>query len=130
MGLRTFEARFRVTGEYAGRALPANAIVLAVQHSGSVRFYGGKPTLAWDGIEPAALDGVVDWLRTRGFTPFIVLEDAEEQRFRERFPTQRNGQLDWPPATEIHARVRVRVYDPSQRDRYMAGHTVPTEHIR
>ena len=59
MDLRMLEARFRVTGEYAGRALPANAIVLAVQHSGSVRFYGGKPTLAWDGIEPSALDSVI-----------------------------------------------------------------------
>jgi len=129
MDLRALEARFRVTGEYS-RALPANAIVLAVQHSGSVRFYGGRPTLAWDGIEPAALDGVLSWLRDRGFTPLIVLEDAEEQRFRERFGSQRQGQLDWPPSTEIHARVRVRVYDPSQRQPYLAGRTIQTEHIR
>lgn len=130
MNLRTLEARFRVAGEYAGRALPASAIVLAVQHSGSVRFYGGKPTLAWDGIDPSALDGAIASLAARGFTPFIVLEDAEEQRFRERFATERHGQLDWPPMTEMHTRVRVRVYDPAQQERYRRGERIQTEHIR
>ena len=130
MDLRMLEARFRVTGEYAGRALPANAIVLAVQQSGSVRFYGGKPTLAWDGIEPSALDRVIASLHEQGLAPVVVLEDAEEQPFRDRFASQRAGQLDWPPATEIHARVRVRVYDPAQRDGYLTGLRVGTEHIR
>lgn len=130
MDLRTLEARFRVTGEYARRALPANAIALAVQHSGSLRFYGDTPTLAWDGIEPAALDGLVTWLGARGLAPFIVVEDAEEPRFRERFATQRLGQLDWPPSTEIHGAVRVRIYDPSERVSYEKGQRVETEHIR
>ena len=130
MDLRMLEARFRVTGEYAGRALPANVIVLAVQQSGSVRFYGRKPTLAWDGIEPSALDRVIASLHGQGLAPVIVLEDAEEQPFRDRFASQRAGQLDWPPATEIHARVRVRIYDPAQRDSYLTGVRLQTEHIR
>ena len=130
MDLRLLEARFRVTGEYAGRSLPANVIVLAVQHSGSVRFYGGKPSLAWDGIDPSALDQVIALLRTRGFAPVIVLEDAEEQPFRTRFATQGAGQLDWPPAAEVHGRVRVRVYDPAQRNAFLTGARIATEHIR
>jgi hypothetical protein len=130
MALRTLEARFRVTGEYADRALPANAIALAVQHSGSVRFYGGKPTLAWDGIDPSALDRVIASLTARGLAPVIVLEDAEEQPFRNRFAGQRVGQLDWPPAAEIHGRVRVRIYDPAQRDGYLSGQRIQTEHVR
>lgn len=130
MDLRALEARFRTTGEYARHALPPNAIVLAVQQSGSVRFYGGTPTLSWDGIDAAALDSVIAALRTQGLMPFIVLEDAEEQSFRERFATQQSGQLDWPPATEIHGRVRVRIYDPAQRVSYVNGQRVQTEHIR
>jgi hypothetical protein len=130
MDLRTLEARFRVTGEYAARALPANAIALAVQHSGSVRFYAGKPTLAWDGVDPSALDRVIASLTAAGFAPLIILEDAEEQPFRSRFASQRVGQLDWPPSTEIHARVRVRIYDPARRDSYLSGHRVPVEYIR
>jgi hypothetical protein len=130
MDLWSLEARFRVTGDYAARALPPTAIVLAVQHTGSVRFYAGKPTLAWDGIDPTALDRVIDWLNGRGLAPVIVLEDAEEQRFRERFATQSDGRLDWPPATEIHGRVRVRIYNPSQRLFYERGQPVQTEHIR
>ena len=57
-------------------------------------------------------------------------EDAEDQRFRERFSTQRLGQLDWPPAAEIHSRVRVRIYDPSQRVSYEKGQRAETEHVR
>jgi trans-aconitate methyltransferase len=73
---------------------------------------------------------VIDWLNGRGLAPVIVLEDAEEQRFRERFATQFDGRLDWPPATEIHGRVRVRIYNPSQRLSYERGQPVQTEHIR
>jgi hypothetical protein len=130
MDLRSLEARFRVTGEYAARALPPSAVALAVQHSGSVRFYGRRPTLAWDGIDSGALDAVIASFIARGLTPFIVLEDAEEQRFRDRFAAQSYGQLDWPPAAEIHGRVRVRIYNPAERVSYLKGQRVETEHIR
>ena len=42
---------------------------------------------------------------------FIAMEDWEEPRFRRRFADQRFGGLDWAPAIEISAPVRVRFYD-------------------
>jgi len=112
--LQALESRFLLTGRYA-TTLPAGAVVLSMQQSGSIRYHGGRATLAWDAIPPAALDGTIDRLRANGYTPYIALEELEEVRFRARFAGQRFGALDWPPIADIHAPVRVRVYDPSAR---------------
>jgi ubiquinone/menaquinone biosynthesis C-methylase UbiE len=37
--------------------------------------------------------------------------------------------LDWPPLADIGRYVRVRVYDPSSRAKYLAGEEVRTERI-
>ena len=110
MALQALESRFRAAGAYASRELPANAVVLAVQQSGSVRYHGGRATLAWDGIPANALDAVVAELRARGADVVLALEDAEERAFRDRFAGQRVGALDWPPAAELRGLVRVRFY--------------------
>jgi hypothetical protein len=128
--LATLESRFRLTGAYAARALPANAVVLSVQQSGSIRFYGGRATLAWDAVAPGGLEAALSGLRGRGLAPFVALEDGEEQRFRERFAGEPAGMLDWPPRAEVHAPVRVRIHDPAGRAEYLSGGRVVTEHIR
>jgi hypothetical protein len=128
--LQAIESRFLVAGAYAARALPPNAAVLSVRLSGSLRYHGRRSTLTWDAIDPSALDATIAWLRRSGRDPIIALEDGEEPRFRERFPAQAFGRLDWPPLAEIHARVRVRLYDVAQRQAYLDGQRLSTEHVR
>jgi hypothetical protein len=130
LDLQNLESRFVVSGRYAARAMPGNAVFLAVQQSGSLRFHGERMTIAWDAIDPAALDRTIAWLAANGFRPFIALEDAEEPRFRARFGGEDFGALDWPPAVEIHAAVRVRIFDPASRAAYASGGGVATEHVR
>lgn len=127
--LRALESRFRLAGAYFARTAP-NALGLAVQQSGSLRFHGGRPTLTWDAIEPGGLDAAVGWLQLKGYLPLLVLEDGEEPGFRTRFSGQQYGGLDWPPRAEVHAPVRVRVYDPADRARHLSGARIATEHIR
>jgi hypothetical protein len=128
--LQNLESRFVVTGRYVARALPANAAFLAVQESGSLRYHGGRITIAWDAIAPGALDRTIAWLAANGFQPLIALEDAEEPRFRVRFASDRFGALDWPPMVEVHAAVRVRIYDPAARAGFAAGPRIVTVHVR
>lgn len=128
--LQGLESRFIVAGKYAARALPDNAVILAVQQSGSVRYYGGRSTIAWDAIPPDALDRMIEALGRLGRPVFIVLEDDEVSRFRARFATERLGGLDWPAHAEVHAPVRVHVYGAAERDRYRGGGAVVTEHVR
>jgi hypothetical protein len=112
--LQALESRFILTGRYA-RAQPVNAVFVAGQQSGSIRYYGDRPTLAWDAIPPAALDRTIAALARAGWTPLIVLEDAEEPLFRQRFAGQDAGRLDWAPSGAITALTRVRIYDPAAR---------------
>lgn len=128
--LQALESRFRLTGEYAGRALPPEAVVLAVQQSGSIRYHGGRTTMMWDAIEPHSLDATIAQLRGLGRRVFVALEDWEETRFRERFVGQQYGALEWPPMAQIDRAPRVRVYDVSHRDRYRSGERLGIEHVR
>lgn len=110
--LRSLESRYVLTGRFAARDLPDNAVVIAGAQSGSIRYYGARPTLAWDGVPPDQLDVLVAELREMGHPVVIVLEDGETSAYRQRFSTQRLGALDWRPAAEIPASGRVRVYVP------------------
>lgn len=83
--LRRGEQRYRHAGEFVRQRLPENAIVLAGQHSGSVRLYGHRPIVRWDLLEPDALDTVLATLRASGRMPFMVLDDFEAADFRTRF---------------------------------------------
>jgi hypothetical protein len=83
--LRPGEQRYVKAGEFVGQRLPENAIVLASQHSGSVRLYGRRPILRWDLVEPHALDETLATLRRSGRMPFMVLDDFELKAFHARF---------------------------------------------
>lgn len=115
--LRDFERRYITAGTYVGRALPENAVVITIQESGAVRHYGHRPAALWDALAPDALDETVALLQRAGRAPYFLLEDWEEQGFRERFAGERFGALDWPPSAEIRERVTVRLYDPRDRSR-------------
>jgi hypothetical protein len=127
--LARLEARFRGTGEYSARALPRNAMVLAVQQSGAIRYYGARGTLMWDAVPERDLDRVLAWLTRQNFAPLIAVEDGEDAWFRSRFGSQQSGRLDWPPMAEVHGPVRVRVYDPAGRAAFFSGVRAETEHV-
>jgi hypothetical protein len=126
--LQQMEARFRTAGEWAGRELPANAIVIAGWQSGSVRFYGHRTTLIWDGIDAAWLDRALEFLRARGYRPYFVFESWEEAEFRRHFAGSAVAALDWPPAAEIASQVRI--YDVADRERYLRGDGYATRYVR
>jgi hypothetical protein len=126
--LHALEARFARAGTFVGEHLPANALVITNWQSGSVRFYSGRPTLVWDGLDPAWLDRAIVFAGERGLEPFLLLERWEEPLFRKRFAGSPLAALDWPPAAEIAGQVRI--YRPEDRDRYARGLDVTTEYAR
>ena len=125
--LHLLEARYERAGNFVNRRLPQNAIVITSSESGSVRFYSGRRTLVWDGLDPMWLDRAITYLRMRGLEPFLLLESGEEQAFRQRFATSPLGALDWPPAAEVASRVRI--YRPDDRERFLRGVQVPVEYV-
>jgi len=110
--LQGLESRFVRTGRYAA-ATPEETVFIAGQQTASIRYYGDRATLAWDAIPPDRLDLVVAGLERRGARVMVALEDAEAASFRARFAAERLGPLDWRPAEDLRAAVRVRIWDVS-----------------
>jgi hypothetical protein len=123
--LQQAERRYVLVGEYAGRALPPNAVAITVLHSGSLLMYGNRPTVRWDWLPVGHLDEALDILQVHGYEPYILLEDSEEEEFRTRFgQASVYGRINWPPAVEYVGRPRVRIYATRDRARYLAGQAI------
>lgn len=129
LDLARLEHRFRMTGAIVRERLPANAVVISVWDSGSVRYHAGREAVLWDSLDPRWLDRAIAWLISRGRDPYLVLEEWEEPSFRQRFAAfSPLGNIDWPPRFDVARRVRI--FSPADRSRYLAGDAVPTEIIR
>jgi hypothetical protein len=124
--LQRLEGRYREAAAMVSERLPANAVLITVWQSGSMRFHAGRDAVLWDSLDPAWLDRAVQWLTDRGLQPYLLFERREEPEFRARFRAQSPlGALDWPPRLDLNRQVRV--YDPADRARFLAGETYPTE---
>jgi hypothetical protein len=127
-GLRDFERRFRLGGEYVAAHLPQNAAVITGQESGSVRFYSGRFTLFWRELAEEDLDRALEFLRTSGYRPYLLIEPWEQADFVKRFGAKsRLGGLSWPPIADINHQVRI--YDPDDYLRYRAGIPIRTDRV-
>ncbi|MEO6214185.1 MAG: glycosyltransferase family 39 protein [Vicinamibacterales bacterium] len=88
-GIAAQEQRYAAAGGFVRDSLPASSVVLAAQHSGSIRLYSNRVTVRWDLAAAGELDAIVAALRGGGFAPFVVLDAGEVPLFRERFAGQR-----------------------------------------
>jgi len=111
-GVAAYEQRHvRAANEVASRT-PPDAIVLAVQHSGSVRYYANRTTMRYDWLEEGALDTALRDLAAKGHRAYLVVDDWEEKEFRDRFSTgNRAGRLDWAPIARVPGGPEVHVFD-------------------
>lgn len=124
--LQRLEGRYRSTAAVVADRLPADAVLITVWQSGSVRFHAGREVVMWDSLDPAWLDRAIAWLTERGLPPYLLLERREEPEFRARFRgASPLGGLDWPPRFDLNRQVRI--YDPADRARFLSGETYPTE---
>lgn len=129
LALQDLEGRYRATAALVDERLPAQAVLITVWQSGSVRFHAGREAVLWDSLDPAWLDRAVAWLTAQGRQPYILLERREEAEFRDRFRGHAAiGNLDWPPRFNVGGQARI--YDPADRPRYLAGEGYPTESTR
>lgn len=111
--LRAAEQRYVAVGRFAARATPSNAAFISLQHSGSLRYYTGRPSLRFDYIN-VDLHRALDDLERAGWKPFIVLEDWEETQFKEQFASaSEEGRLAWRPLARFRKRG-INIYDPRQ----------------
>ena len=126
--LQHLEGRYRTIARAVHDRLPDNAVLITEWESGSIRFHAGREVVLWESFDPAWLDRGVSWLRERGYQPYLLFERREERTFRERFQGHSDmGRLDWPPRLDLDRQVRI--YDPADRARFMAGESYVTENL-
>ena len=102
------------------RALPANAIVITGQESGSVRFYSNRDTMVWRALPSDGLDDAMTFARAHGYRPYLLIETGEQQEFVDQFAGKSPlGGLGWPRCVDINHMLQI--YDPEDFSRYRAG---------
>jgi hypothetical protein len=110
-GIQDGEHRYAEVGAFVWRTLPPNAVVLAVQESGSVRFYGGRMTIRWDLIDRDWTSRAPAELERLGLHPYLVIEDFELAQFRDWFGLAAGSRLPWPLVARMRERGGVSVHD-------------------
>ena len=98
VGIGEGEQKFADAGAFVEQVTPANAVVIALQHSGSIRYYAGRLTIRYDALDAGWLDRAIAFLEQNGRPVYLLLEDLEEPEFRKRFAGQRSlASLDRGP---------------------------------
>jgi hypothetical protein len=113
-GLRRGEQRYADVAEFVYRNLPDNAVIFAMQHSGSLRMWGGRLTLRYDWIDPDSnpelRPRVVPELERLGLHPYLAIDDWEAPDVRRHFGLAADQSLPWPYVARLRE-TGVTVYD-------------------
>jgi hypothetical protein len=110
-GVAAYEGRHVRAASEVASLTPADAIVLSVQHSGSVRYYANRITLRYDWLDNGALDATLRDIAAKGRRAYLVVDDWEEKEFRARFsPANRAAQLAAPIA-RVSGSPEVRIFE-------------------
>jgi hypothetical protein len=88
------------------------SVIFSAQHSGSIRYYGGRVTLHFSHLQHDWLDRSVGWLVDRGAHPYALLDYWEVPQFRELFAGQQTlAMLDRPPRVAYRGGYPVYLFD-------------------
>ena len=109
------DQRYIRVAQLVAAATEANSVVITLQHSGSLRYYGGRTTVRYDYVHAGWLDRVILSLRDRGVNPYILLDDREHEEFKSRFASQNNfGRLDLAKVFEYRDTTSTVLYRSAQ----------------
>jgi hypothetical protein len=108
--LAGIERRYADAAHYVQTTLPPGAVVLAMQHSGSLAYYSDKLPLRYDWVAPDWIDRAIDHFRRGGRPVYVLLDDWEIPLFAERLRGQRASALVEAEALAVTADGRVKLF--------------------
>lgn len=111
--LKAGERRYIYVGEFIRRALPPTAIILTMQHSGSIRFYSGRMTLRYDWVPPEWAPNVAAELERLGYHPYLAIDDWETPYVRKQFNLAGDKPLPWRLVAHLREHGGVSIFDMS-----------------
>jgi hypothetical protein len=110
-GLREGERRYIAVGEFVADHLPGNGAIFAVQHSGSLRFYSGRPTFRFDWVQKEWAALVPAAIERSGYHPYLIVDDWEIPQVRIQFGFQPDARLPWPVVAGMRELGGITVFD-------------------
>jgi hypothetical protein len=114
-------------GEHLNTSIPADAVIVAGEQSGSMRYYTGRPVVRWEAASPEDLMRALAALQAANRPVWFVLDAWELEPFRAKFGSVPAAALDWPPAVTAGTTHRTSAWQLSDRERFQRGENVVTE---
>jgi hypothetical protein len=111
---------------YVVQNTPQNAVVVAGEQSGSMRYYTGRSILRWEAATPEKLTAAVGLLEQSGRPVYVVLDAWENELFLAKFKQVPEVGLDWPPVVDAGMSHRTRLWRVGDRARFLAGENLRT----
>jgi hypothetical protein len=84
--IKSGEAVYRDASQWADRSLPPEAVIVAMQMSGALKYYTGRPVARWDAITPDRFERLRRAARERGHPLYALLWPFEEKPFAPNLP--------------------------------------------
>lgn len=111
-GFARSERAYATAAAAAGRRTGDNAVIFSGQHSGTVRYYGGRMTVAYFNVNPNMFQEAFRWLSRHGGHPYALLEAWEVDEFRRQFGAQHPAAtLAMTPLLVYHGAKELYLYD-------------------
>ncbi len=111
-GNREGRRRFVDAAELVRRVTEPNSAIASLDHSGSLRYYGGRMTINFGSVPDQSFDAVVDWLSEHGVRTYLAIEEWELPEIRQRFSTNRCMRvLDGPPVAVLEWPGKMQLFD-------------------
>ena len=114
------EHKYADVGAFIARQLPGDAVLFSMQHSGSIRYYGGRHTLRYDLLDPASATGAAAEIERLGLHPYLAIEDAEAKDVQRVFGLPADRKLSWPVVARLNTSGGVTIYDLATRPSLVA----------
>ena len=112
--------------DFINEQLPAGAVILAGEQSGSMRYYTGRSILRWEAATPEKMMAAMTLLEEARRPVYIVLDAWENQLFLAKFKDVSAVALDWPPVVDAGMSHRTRLWRVGDRARFRAGENFST----
>lgn len=124
------EQRIVGLGAHFSGAMPSDAVIVAGEQSGAMRYLTARSIVRWDLSTPQRMSSALDALAAAGRPVWIILDSWEEPLVRERLPSSPVGMLDWPPAVEAGDIKKTRAWRLSDRQAFISGAPIDTVRLR
>jgi hypothetical protein len=118
--------RVEQMAEFINWSVPAGAVIVSGEQSGSMRYDTGRSILRWEAATPEALSTAVATLEAASRPVYIVLDAWEDEPFRKKFAAVPSVTLDWPAAVDAGSTHRTRLWRVADRARFLAGENLQT----